>query len=83
LVVSNDIFNKFSKLAMVCPVTNTNKKYPFHIELDARTKTQGAILCAQARILDIAARNARYIEKAPDDVLSQVTELLVSFIEVA
>lgn len=25
--------------AFVCPITNTNKKYPFHIELDERTHT--------------------------------------------
>ena len=26
VVVSNNIFNRFSKLLLVCPITNTNKK---------------------------------------------------------
>lgn len=44
LVLSNDILNYHSSLAFVCPITNTNKKHPFHIELDGRTQTTGAIL---------------------------------------
>ena len=29
LVLSNDILNHHSSLAFVCPITNTNEKYPF------------------------------------------------------
>jgi len=44
LVLSNDILNHHSSLSFVCPTTNTNKKHPFHIELDGQTQTTGAIL---------------------------------------
>lgn len=44
LVLGNDILNHHSSLAFVCPITNTNKKHPFHIELDGRIQTTGAIL---------------------------------------
>jgi mRNA interferase MazF len=56
LVISNKTFNKFSKLVIVCPITNTDKNHPFHVKLDNRTKTTGAVLCDQARTLDISAR---------------------------
>ena len=31
LVVSNDLFNKHAGLAFVCPITNTDRSYPFHL----------------------------------------------------
>ncbi|MDR0399811.1 MAG: type II toxin-antitoxin system PemK/MazF family toxin [Treponema sp.] len=33
LAVGNEVFTNFSNLAIVCPITNTMKNYPFHIEL--------------------------------------------------
>ena len=82
LVISNAFFNKFSNLAIVCPITNTVKNHPFHIKLDERTKTAGAILCDQARTLDIDARNYEFIERVADDILFEVTDIVVGFIEI-
>jgi len=31
LVVSNELFNKARGLAIVCPITNTNRNIPFHV----------------------------------------------------
>jgi mRNA interferase MazF len=81
LVVSNETFNRFSNLAIVCPVTNTNKNHPFHVKLDQRTKTSGVILCDQARTLDIEARNYEFIEIIPDDILLEVIDIIGGFIE--
>ena len=81
LVVSNDTFNNFSNLAIVCPITNTNKEYPFHIKLDKRTKTTGVIYCDQARTLDIKVRNYKFIEKITDDILFEVKDIISGFIE--
>ena len=81
LVVSNDTFNRFSNLAVVCPITNTNKDHPFHVKLDKRTKTTGVILCDQARTLDINARNYEFIEKITDDILFEVIDIISGFIE--
>jgi mRNA interferase MazF len=83
LVVSNESFNRFSNLAIVCPVTNTDKNHPFHVKLDQRTKTSGVILCDQARTLDIEARNYEFIEIIPDDILLEVIDIISGFIEVS
>ena len=80
IIITNNLFNKYSKMLMVCPITNTNKNHPFHIPLDERTKTTGTILCDQARTLDISARNATFIEKAPDEVINKVINMIKSFI---
>lgn len=81
LVVSNNVYNRFSSLLMVCPITNTNRGLPFHIPLDDRTKTSGVIMCDQARTLDISARNGVFEEKAPVDLVTEAVDQIVSFIE--
>jgi mRNA interferase MazF len=65
---------------MVCPITITDKGFPAHIQLDGRTKTTGVILCDQAKILDMKARKAEYIEPLPKDLLEEVEEVGVGYI---
>lgn len=80
IVISNGILNQHSSLIMVCPITNTDKQHPFHIPLDERTVTTGVILCDQTRMLDVSARDAQKIEKAPDEILGEVIELIKQFL---
>ena len=80
IVLSNDILNQHSSLALVCPITNTNKKHPFHVELDARTQTTGVILCDQANMLDLKARNAQIKEKCPEDIWNDAKDIIISFL---
>lgn len=79
IILSNDVLNHHSSLALVCPITNTNKRHPFHIELDGRTQTTGVILCDQAKMLDVRARNAQFSEECPEDIWKEARELIISF----
>ena len=79
IVLSNNILNHHSVMAMVCPITNTNKKHPFHVELDNRTHTTGVILCDQAKMLDIGSRDTKFKEKCPEDIWMNARDLLISF----
>jgi mRNA interferase MazF len=81
IVVSNENFNRFTKMAMVCPVTHTDKSHPFHVRLNNQTQTNGVILCDQLRTLDIYARQFELIEKLPDDLLFEVLDIVNGFIE--
>jgi mRNA interferase MazF len=79
LVVSNNILNQHSAVALVCPITNTVKNHPFHIKLDERTNTTGVVLCDQAKMLDIRSRNAKFKEECPRDIWEEAKELIISF----
>jgi mRNA interferase MazF len=79
LVLSNNVLNRHSSVALVCPITNTNKKHPFHIELDERTETTGVVLCDQAKMLDVKARNAQFKEGCPSDIWNEARDLIISF----
>ena len=82
VVVSNNVFNRACSLTMVCPITHTDKDHPFHVRLDDRTKTDGVILCDQARILDLNSRQAAFVETAPADILAEAVDIIQGFIEV-
>ena len=81
LVVSNNTFNKFTKLAMVCPITNTDRGFPLHVQLDERSKISGVIMCEQIKSLDITARNASFAGKVPPDILAEVADIVIGFVE--
>lgn len=81
VVISNNIFNKKAKLAIVCPITNTNNKFPLHIHLDDRTKTTGVILCEHIKALDLKTRTFQEIEELPNDILQNVIDVIYSEIE--
>ena len=82
MVVSSKTFNSFTNLAMVCPITRTNKSFPLHVALDHRTKTSGVIMCEQVKALDIHARKVAFHEKAPEDIVEEVVDILIGFIEI-
>ena len=82
LVVSNDLFNRVSSLTMVCPITHTDRGHPFHVRLAGRTKTDGVVMCDQARMLDLSSRRAAFEEKAPADLVAEAVDLITGFIEI-
>lgn len=82
LVVSNKTYNMFTKMTIVCPITNTKRGFPLHVELDERTETTGVIMCEQVKALDTNARNISFREKAPKDIVDEVTEITISFVEI-
>lgn len=81
LVISNNFFNQKTNLTIVCPITNTNNRFPLHIPLDNRTETTGVILCEHVKALDLNARTYRVVEQLPKDLLETVIEVVFSEIE--
>ncbi|UNC92072.1 type II toxin-antitoxin system PemK/MazF family toxin [Candidatus Contubernalis alkaliaceticus] len=82
VVISNNTFNRFTRIAIVCPVTKTDRKFPLHVSLDNRTKTSGVVLCEQVKSLDISARDTVFLEKAPRDILEEIIDILFGFVEI-
>ncbi len=68
-------------MVSVVPITNTKKGFPLHVELDSRTKIQGAILMDQHRMVDFKNRGFQYIEKIPSDKLEKCKEIFIALYE--
>ena len=81
LIVSNNEFYSRTKMAMVCPITNTISGFPMHVALDDRTRTTGEILCEQLKCLDISVRDAAFEEFVPDEIMDEVIDMICSFID--
>jgi mRNA interferase MazF len=76
LVVSKDLFNRSTGLAIVCPVTNTERGFPFHVPIPEDSKLTGFIMVEQVKSVDFRARYAKRIEHGNDELLSEVLSIL-------
>ena len=73
-VISQTLYNDKRNLLWVCPISTTVKPLRFLIELDDRTKTQGAIIAEQVRTIDIRVRKCHFVESLPKDLLEKVLD---------
>ena len=82
LVVSNNVYNRFSSLTLVCPITHTDRHHPLQVKLEGTKKTDGFIMCDQVRALDAKSRDASFEEKVPDAILAEVVDIVMGIIEI-
>jgi mRNA interferase MazF len=76
LVVSKDLFNQHTGLAIVCPITNTNRGFPFHLPLPDSSSLTGFVMVEQVKSVDHLSRRARFVERAPAEFLQDVLDLV-------
>ena len=75
-VLSPGNYNGKVGLAILCPITNQIKGYPFEVVLQAGLPVTGALLSDQVKSQDWRARNAELICSLPADVISEVLQKL-------
>jgi mRNA interferase MazF len=75
-VVSKDLFNQSTGLAIVCPVTNSECGFPFHVPIPKDSKLTGFIMVEQVKSVDFRSRLAKRIEHGNDELLSEVLSIL-------
>lgn len=76
LVLSNYLFNKHTNLAIVCPLTTTDRQIPFHLAVPEGMKLTGFVMIEQVKSIDYIARQARFIQKAPTELIEDAIEIL-------
>src|SRR5208282_1390563 len=76
LVVSNALFNEHTGLAIVCPLTATDRGYPFHVPVTDNPDVIGFVMVEQVKSIDFRARKAKKIGKASDEVLDTALAIL-------
>jgi len=75
-VVSKDLFNRSTGLAIVCPVTKTESGFPFHVPIPKGSKLKGFIMVEQVKSVDFRSRRAKRLEHGNDELLSDVLSIL-------
>ena len=80
LVISNASFSRASNMFMVCPITNTNRNSPLHVELRG-LQTSGFVMCDQVKVVDIRARGYQVVESVSEDTLWEVCDIIIGSAE--
>ena len=85
LIVSPAPFNRVIGTPVVLPITTGggfSRRRGFAVSLEnAGTRTAGVIRCDQPRALDLAARNGRRLEAAPEPIVEDVLARLAAIFE--
>jgi mRNA interferase MazF len=76
LVVSKGLFNQSTGLAIVCPLINTERRFPFHVPVPESSGLTGFIMVEQVKSVDFRTRRAKCIERASDELLANVLSIL-------
>jgi len=72
LVISNGSFNKLTGIAFVCPITNADRGYPFHIAIPPGHKVSGVVMADQLKAVDYKERKFAFLAQAPTGLLDEV-----------
>ena len=80
LVVSNTLFNQKTGLSLVCPITNRDRNIPLHVKLSEDCVLSGVVMVDQIKSVDYKSRKAKFIEKAPTDIINEALAILDAII---
>ncbi len=67
---------KATGLAIVCPVTNTNRNIPFHLPVSNSSSLTGFVMVEQVKSVDFNARKAKFVDKAASQFVEDVVALV-------
>ena len=76
VVLSPQSYNTKTGLAILCPITNQIKGYPFEVLLPEGLPVAGTVLSDQVKSLDWRARDAELICTLPAEIMSEVLQKL-------
>ncbi|MGA2147123.1 MAG: endoribonuclease MazF [Bryobacteraceae bacterium] len=80
LVLSPATYNTKSGLALVCPITNQRKGYPFEVVVPDGCGVTGVILADHMRSVDWRARLAEKLGRCPIETVEEVRAKLASLL---
>ena len=76
VVLSPGAYNGKVGLAILCPITNRIKGYPFEVLIPAGLPVTGVILADQVKSLDWRARDAVWICRLPSETMAEAAQKL-------
>jgi mRNA interferase MazF len=80
VVLSPASYNGKVGLALLCPITNQVKGYPFEVALPPGNPIMGVILSDQVKCLDWRVRDAAFICALPPAIIEDVLRKLATLI---
>lgn len=72
LVLSPRAYNANSSLLIVCPITRSERPWPFKVPMPSVGRVSGFVVVDQIRAIDRAQRAIKSVGAAPAETLAQV-----------
>ena len=82
IVLSPKSYNGKVGLALLCPITNQVKGYPFEVIIPSGLKVAGVVLSDQVKSLDWKIRNAEFCDKLPEEAVLEILKKLETLLNV-
>ena len=80
LVLSPSEYNRVVGLAVVCPITNQSKGYPWEVAIPDNPFVSGNVLSDQVKSLDWRQRRAEFVCTPDDGLLDEVVEKTIALL---
>jgi mRNA interferase MazF len=80
IVLSPTEYNRTVGLAVVCPITNQVKGFPWEVLIPPGEHVTGVVLADQMKSLDWQSRQAEFICTPPESLLADVVEKAIALI---
>ena len=81
MVISSAAYNAASTFAVMCPITNSGKKWDFKHPLAPGGPVEGWVIVDQVKSVDAAARFAKLAGRVPGEDLAAVLRLLAALFD--
>jgi mRNA interferase MazF len=83
IVLTERSYNQQQGLCVVCPSSTKQKRYMYEVPAIIEMEKPSLIKVDQIRSLDWRTRRAKFIGKAPADVMEEVTETIAALLMIA
>src|SRR5699024_2686437 len=80
IVLSPERFNRVTGYVTVCPISDTNREWGFHINIPEGFAVEGVIISDQVKNLDWRTRNAQIKGKASNDLINKVVQVIHTYV---
>lgn len=82
LVLSPQSYNRKVGLAILCPITNHIKGYPFEVRIPDGLKASGAVLSDQVKSMAWRVRGTSFMCHVPEGTVQEVLNKVATLLDV-
>lgn len=80
IVLSPQRFNEVTGYASVCPISQTEREWGFHIPIPENLAVRGVIIGDQVKNLDWRRRNAKVVGQAPHELVNKTVKMIHTYL---